>query len=78
MVSEDKVAFLQKWWVKAGIVFLMAALAEISQFFGLNILGRTFDTINIIVYAAGVLIAFLVDWLFSIVFNFWKTEMKGI
>jgi len=76
MVSEDKVAFLQKWWVKAGIVLLMATLAEMSQYFGLNILGRTFDPIDIIMYAAGVLFASLVDWLFSIVFKFWKTEMK--
>lgn len=78
IVSEDKVAFLQKWWAKAGIVFLMATLAEVGQYFGLYILGRTFDPIDIIMYAAGVLIASLVDWLFSIVFRFWKTEMKEI
>lgn len=76
MVSEDKVAFMQKWWVKAGIVLLMATLAEMGQYFGLNILGRTFDPIDIVMYAVGVLFASLVDWLFSIVFKFWKTEMK--
>lgn len=78
MISENKVAILREWWVKAGIVFLMATLAEVGQFFGLYILGRTFDPIDIIVYAAGVLIASLVDWLFTIVFKFWKTEMKEI
>ena len=78
MISENKVAILRKWWVKAGIVFLMATLAEVGQFFGLYILGRTFDPIDIILYAAGVLIASLVDWLFTIVFKFWKTEMKEI
>jgi len=78
MISENKVAILQKWWVKAGIVFLMATLAEVGQFFGFYILGRTFDPIDIIVYAAGVLIASFVDWLFTIVFKFWKTENKEI
>jgi len=78
MISENKVAILQKWWVKAGIVFLMATLAEVGQFFGFYILGRTFNPIDIIVYAAGVLIASFVDWLFTIVFKFWKMENKEI
>lgn len=69
MASEDKVVFQKKWWVKAGIVFLLVALAEVSQYFGLNILGRTFDPMDIIVYAVGVLTASLVDWLFTIVFK---------
>ncbi len=54
----------------------MAALAEVSQYFGLNILGQTFDPIDIIMYAAGALTASLMDWVFSIIFKFWKTEMK--
>jgi cell shape-determining protein MreD len=75
-ISEEKIEFLQEWWVKAGIVFLMAALAEIGQYFGLYILGRTFDPIDFAVYAAGVLLAAIVDWLFSIVFKFWKIELQ--
>jgi len=75
-VSEQKTVFLQKWWVKAGVVFLMATLAEVGQYFGLYILGRTFDPIDIAVYAAGVMLAAVVDWIFSIVFKFWKIESQ--
>lgn len=75
-LSAQKTEFLRKWWVKAGIVFLMATFAEVGQCFGLYILGRTFDPIDIIMYAAGVLLAALVDWLFSIVFKFWKIELQ--
>jgi len=74
-IGEEKTEFLRKWWVKAGIVFLMAALAEICQYFGLHILGRTYDPIDIAVYTAGVLLAAVVDWIFSIVFKFWKIEL---
>ena len=75
-LCEERTAVLHKWWLKAGIVFLMAAFAEVGQYFGLYILGRTFDPIDIAVYAAGVLLAALVDWLFSIVFKFWKIEIQ--
>lgn len=73
-LSEEKSGFLREWWGKAGTVFLMGTLAEVGQYFGLYILGRTFDAIDIAVYAAGVLLAAIVDWLFSIVFKFWKIE----
>lgn len=75
-ISEEKTEFLREWWVKAGIIFLKATLAEVGQYFGLYILGRTFDPIDIAVYAAGVLLAALVDWSFSIVFKFWKIELQ--
>ena len=75
-ISEEKAGFLKKWWVKAGIVFLMATLAEVGQYFGLYILGRTFDPIDIAMYAVGVLLAAFLDWLFSKVFKFWKIELQ--
>lgn len=71
-INEERFAFLRRWWIKAGIVFLAAALAEVGQYFGLYILGLTFDPIDFIVYAGGVLLAALVDRLFSLVFKFWK------
>jgi cell shape-determining protein MreD len=77
VLSAEKTEFPRKWWVKAGIVFLVAAFAEVGQYFGSYILGRTFDTIDIVMYAAGVLLAALVDWLFSIVFKFWKIELQN-
>ena len=54
----------------------MATIAEVGQYFGFYILGRTFDPIDIVMYAAGVLLAALVDWLFLIVFKFWKIELQ--
>ena len=75
-LNEERTEFLRDWWVKAGIVFLMAAFAEICQYFGLYILGRTFDPIDISVYAVGVLLAAMVDWIFSIVFKFWKIDLQ--
>jgi len=54
----------------------MATLAEVGQYFGLHILGQTFDPLDIAVYVVGVLLAALVDWLFSIVFKFWKIELQ--
>ena len=71
-LNEENVPFLRHWWAKAGIVFLMAALAEIGQYFGLYVLGRTYDPIDFLMYAAGVLLAALVDGLFSRVFRFWE------
>lgn len=73
-LSEEKINFLQKWWVKAGIIFLMAALWEAGHFFGLYVLGRTFDPMDIAVYAAGVIFASFVDWMLSNTFKFWKID----
>lgn len=77
-LSEEKSKILQKWWVKAGIVFLLATLAEVGQFFGLYVLGRTFDPIDIGVYAVGVFLAAFFDWMFSISFKFWKIDSRKI
>lgn len=75
-LNEDKIASLQKWWVKAFLVFLMVALSEIGQFFGLYIFGRTFDPIDFIVYAVGVLLAASFDWILSVTVAFWPIGTK--
>ncbi len=77
-LSEEKTAFLQKWWVKAGIVFLMATLAEVGQYFGLHILGQNFDPLDIAVYVVGVLLVALVDWFFQLCSNSGKHRWKKI
>lgn len=78
ILNEENAPILRKWWVKACTVFLLATLCEIGQFFGLYLLGRTFDPIDIAVYAAGVLLAVFVNYIFSIKLNFWKIESRKI
>jgi hypothetical protein len=77
-LSEEKITILQKWWVKAGIIFLLATFSEVGQFYGLYLLGRTFDPIDIGVYAVGVFLAAFIDWMFSIAFRFWKIGTQKI
>lgn len=52
---------LQPWPVKALLVFGAAASVEIAQFFGIPILGRTFDPLDFATYALGVGLAVLLD-----------------
>ena len=53
--------FLKDRWVKAAFVFGAASFAEILQGFGVPLLGRTFDPLDFVSYAAGALIAMIVD-----------------
>jgi hypothetical protein len=52
---------LKPWPVKAVLVFGAAACVEIAQFFGVPILGRTFDPLDFLMYALGVMLAALLD-----------------
>ena len=69
---------LRPWWVKAGLVFAAAAGAETLQGLGVEALGVTFDPLDYVAYALGVLVAALVDrkvlarWL-----SFWDPERRG-
>ena len=64
--------FLPKWWQKAALTFGIAATAEFLQYFGIDALGSTFDPIDIVAYAAGVLLAALVErQVFARYFKFW-------
>lgn len=55
--SETNIPILRHWWLKAGLVFGAALSAEILQFFGVDALGVTFDPVDIVAYACGVLLA---------------------
>jgi hypothetical protein len=52
---------LERWPVKALLVFGAGASVEIAQFFGAPILGRTFDPLDFVMYGLGVLLAALLD-----------------
>ena len=58
---EGRLTWVRPWWVKALIVFLIPTLMELLQGFGLNVLGRSFDPFDFLAYAAGGLLAALLE-----------------
>mgnify|MGYP007001760780 CR=1 FL=1 len=60
-LSEESVPMLRSWYGKAGIVFALTTAAEVAQYFGLYVLGVTFDPLDIVMYGVGVLLAALLD-----------------
>jgi len=69
--SEVTIPFLRHWAVKAAIVFLLPAAAETCQYFGLAVLGATFDPLDYGMYALGAALAALVErQVFARVFTF--------
>ena len=49
------------WRTKAAVVLGVASFAEVMQGVGVPLLGRTFDPLDFLMYAVGVLLAVLVD-----------------
>jgi hypothetical protein len=69
---------LRPWPVKAILVLGAASSVEIAQFFGLPILGRTFDPLDFPAYGLGVALAVLLDIVaFPRILPFWGTELAG-
>jgi len=67
--------YFRKWYVKALFVFGITTLIEILQLFGVYIVGVTFDILDILMYAVGVIIAVLLDRLiFKRYIPFWDFE----
>ena len=60
-MNDFHIIFLRKWFVKALIVFGIAAFTEIMQAFGFYVLGVTFDLLDILMFAIGVLLAVFFD-----------------
>jgi hypothetical protein len=60
-LSERKLGFLADWRVKAAAVLVAASAAEVLQGFGVPMLGRTFDPLDFVMYAIGVLTAVVLD-----------------
>ncbi len=73
-LCDISVPFLRDWWVKALLVLAVACLTEVLQAFGVPLLGRTFDPLDFVMFAAGVMLAAFVDWvLFDRLFPFWSS-----
>jgi hypothetical protein len=76
-LDEPFFPFLQKWFIKAGIIFAFTTFAEICQFFGIEMLGATFDPVDILMYGIGVLMAAFLDVrVFPKYFGFWELNKK--
>ncbi len=60
-MNETQIRFLQKWYVKALIVFGMSTFTEIMQAFGVYFLGVTFDILDIVMFAIGTSMAVFFD-----------------
>ena len=69
---------LKSWAVKSGLVFGVGAGVEIAQFFGVPLLGRTFDPLDFLMYGIGVLAAVVLDTaVFPRIFRFWAPGAEG-
>jgi hypothetical protein len=61
VLVEDKQPRLRPWYSKAILVFMLCAISETLQYFGIYALSSVFDPLDYAMYAAGVLAAALVD-----------------
>ena len=77
-LNERSIPLLWDWRVKATLVFTIASSTEIAQAFGVPLLGRTFDPLDFVMFAAGTMLAAFVDRVvFMRVFRFWSVEGTG-
>ena len=60
-LNEIRFRFLQKWHIKALIVFGIMTFSEIMQYFGIYFFGNTFDGVDIIMFGFGACIALGLD-----------------
>lgn len=66
---------IKSWIVKSALVFGIGASVEIAQFFGVPLLGRTFDPLDFVMYGTGVTLATIFDMLvFPKTLRFWKPK----
>ena len=73
--TELQVPILRRWEAKLAIAFLMPAIAETCQYFGIPVLGSTFDLLDYFVYGIGAMSTVVVDTqVFSRIFGFWTME----
>lgn len=74
-VSEEKIPVLRRWEAKLAIVFLLPSIAETCQYFGIPVLGSTFDLLDYFMYGIGAVSAVILDTqVFSRIFDFWTLE----
>ncbi len=74
-LTESQWPFFSRWETKSASVFLLASAAETLQYFGVSVLGSTFDPLDYIMYGIGAISAAVVDTqVFARAFGFWTSE----
>ena len=73
--NESHIPILRRWKVKLALAFLVPSMAETCQYFGMPVLGSTFDLLDYVMYGIGAILAVVVDTqVFSRIFDFWTIE----
>jgi len=73
--DEQWLPFIRRWQAKLALAFLAPSVAETCQYFGIAVLGSTFDPLDYLMYGLGALAAVLVDiQVFPRAFSFWSRE----
>jgi hypothetical protein len=73
--NELHMPILRRWKAKLAIAFLTPSMAETCQYFGMPVLGSTFDLLDYVMYGIGAISAVVVDTqVFSRIFDFWTME----
>ncbi len=75
IMDEQWVPVLKRWEAKLVIMFVMPSIAETCQYFGIPVLGSTFDPLDYLMYAIGATFAAIVDTqVFPRILDFWTKE----
>jgi len=73
--DEQWIPVLRRWEVKWATMILLPSIAETCQYFGIPVLGSTFDPLDYLMYAIGATLAAIVDTqVFPRIFGFWTLE----
>ncbi len=59
--SESKLPWCKPWQVKLALAILVPAVAETAQYFGIPVLGSTFDPLDYCMYLVGASVAAFTD-----------------
>jgi len=77
-LNDITISVFRKWYVKVGLIFALTTFAEICQFFGIEVLGVTFDPFDILMFGIGVSVAALIDVkVFTKYLGFWANPKNG-
>jgi hypothetical protein len=72
VAAAETFAMLRPWFVRTLIVFAVMSCAEVAQFLGRPVFGRTYDPWDFLAYACGALLAAVADRvLLPRVLRFW-------
>jgi hypothetical protein len=75
--NESWMPILRRWEAKSAIAFLIPSIAETCQYFGVPVLGSTFDPLDYLMYGIGAIAAAAVDTqVFSRMFHSWTMERE--